>query len=430
MEEGSDMTAPFRSRRLFAVNLVIGALIPLLGGAALAADDKETLHNISIRNFSNPSFNGGVLNIPSIEMVGANATEQEIRTVLSDAKTPQDKRAFWAKFRAEKIDIPELEIKNPRSSSTVRKFHAEKIRDGAVGSLMLAGLQISTQEAGAVATVLKSGAIAIENVDIASAFSQVDGTLLQSTPVRNQRIAVSDLEISVPDKTVPASAAGGNLLALKVASFKLDGSFSGQFPTVGAIDVTGIALVPPKTSALGKGLASYGYDNLSGDIHFKGRFDQASNAYLLDDSTINIRDIGAIHIESRIAGIDADKFLSTPVARLDTLSNATLARFTMRFTDAGFIGKLLAANAQRTAKTVDAVRAEWSQNTSIVWPRMVGNDANAVQTVSVIEKFIAAPKSITISADPKTTPVKLNEIAPLLRDHELASRFTLTATQQ
>jgi hypothetical protein len=424
------MTAPFRDRRLTSLFSTVCALGFLLCGAASAADDKEALHNISIKNFSNPSFNGGVLTVPSIEIVGTNATEQEIKDVLSDAMTPQDRRGFYARLRADKIDIPEIEIRNARANSSLKKLHAEKVRDGAVGSLTLAGLQISTHEAGVTATALRSGPVSIENVDIGSVFSPADGTLLQSAPVRNQRVSMSDLELSAPDKTVSANATGGNLLTLKIASFKLDGSFSGQFPTVGAIDINGVSLAPPKTSALGQGLAGYGYDNLSGDIHFKGRFDQASNAYLLDDSSISVRDVGAIRFESRIAGIDADKFLSTPAARLDALSNATLARFSMRFTNAGLMEKLMAVNAQRSAKSVDAVRAQWSQNTAVVWPRMVGNDSNAVQTVSVIEKFIAAPKSITISVEPKASPVKLNEIAPLLQSHELASRFKLTAMQE
>ena len=429
------MTRSSANRRRFAPTLpAICALTLLLGGAASAADDKTALHDISIRNFTNPSFNGGTLTVPSIEIAGTNVTEQEVRSVLSDAMTPQDRSAFYAKLKADRIDIPEIDIKTDRASSSLKRLHAEKVSDGAVGSLSLAGLQITSQlpgaAPGAVGTTLKSGPIVIENVDIAGLLSPADTALLQTTPVRNQRVSASDLEISVPDKTVSATAVGGNILTLKIGSFKLDGSFSGRFPTVGAIDINGFALVPPKTSALGQGLASYGLDDLSGDLHFKGGFDQASRTYLIDDSTINVRNAGVVRLESRIADIDADKFLSTPAARLEALSNAKLAHFSVRFTNAGLMEKLVDINARRSAKTADAVRAQWSQSTSIVWPRMVGNDANAVQAVSAIEKFIAVPKSITLSADPKAAPVNLNEIAPLLRSHELASRYTLTATQE
>jgi hypothetical protein len=430
------MTAsPANRRRRFAPTFpAMGALTLLLCSAASAADDKAALHNISIKNLTNPSFNGGMLTVPSIEIVGTNVTEQELRNVLSDAMTPQDRSAFYAKLKAEKIDIPEIDIKNDRASSSLKRLHAEKVSDGAVGSLTIAGFQITAQLPGATpgtaGTTLKSGPIVIENVDIGSVLSPVDTTLLQTTPVRNQRVSATDMEISVPDKTVSATAVGGNILTLRIGSFKLDGSFSGQFPTVGAIDINGFALVPPKTSALGQGLASYGLSDLSGDLHFKGGFDQASRTYIIDDSTINVRNAGIVRIESRISDIDADKFLSTPAARVEALASAKLAHFSIRLTNAGLMEKLVDINAQRSAKTADAVKAQWGQSTAIVWPRMVGNDANAVQTVSAIEKFIAAPKSITLSADPRGSPVNLNEIAPLLRSHELASRYTLTATQE
>jgi hypothetical protein len=95
----------------------------------------------------------------------------------------------------------------------------------------------------------------------------------------------------------------------------------------------------------------------------------------------------------------------------------------------GFMEKLAADSARRASTTVELVKSRWTEETAVVWPRMVGDDSNAPETSSVIQKFIASPKSITVTADPKA-PVKLGELAALLRSHELASRFKLTATQQ
>lgn len=104
-----------------------------LASPAWALD--TTLENVVIND-----KDGGSVTFPRVEFTGTNLAQDELAKLFAEATPADEKKALFAKLKADKIAIPKAVVTNKNSTITVSGIAAGAVGDGKVGHAELAGI--------------------------------------------------------------------------------------------------------------------------------------------------------------------------------------------------------------------------------------------------------------------------------------------------
>jgi hypothetical protein len=365
---------------------------------------------VKLDGASYPIKDQGTINLKTIEVTDTNLTEVEVAKMFS-ATTVGEADALFAKLEATAITIGEIAFVATDQIYTFRDLRATGVKNGKVDRLSVGGLDGHAQvPKGGIATV-KVGAMTIEKGDFGPAFAGLAAGHRPTGRMEATRVAVADVELTAPDKDVPAKAPGGNLYRIKLASFEVNNARDGTVEkSVAALK--NLTIEPPKASELARSLTLYGYDGIDIDTTFKGHYDTQSKSYVLEDLTIGMAKVGSIKLEASVGGIDPAALTGDAELAVKSLVDAELSHAAIRITNSGYFEKALAVTAAQQHKTAQQIRMQWTGAVEALAMDPSGGPAMK-RLNGAVTSFISDPRSLTLTLDAKTRPVKFGELGEI-----------------
>ncbi len=375
---------------------------------AIAADGTVSLDNIALQVGSKATYK-----FKRIDLIGANLSKDEATKLFSGAAGADETEALLAKLKAQRISIPETVLTSTEGGSvTLRDFVAEEVDEGKIRRATLGGVDgvIPLEKAGEAN--LKGFALTIDNLELRRLFPAIKGGEIVDGP-KFSRVAWNGFELAFPDKDTPASAPGGNLVKIKLASLSADQTYDGDVPLKSAAALGGLVVELPKASQAGAALAAQGYDKIETSLRFGGAYDPARRAFSLDDFSLDAANVGSIGLRGQLSGVDKASFVGSKEERLSALLKANFAALDIRVVNAGAFEKTVAFFAQSENKTPEAIKSEWAAFVVGAGPVLLPGEPAGAKIGAALAKFIAYPKSLTIALKSKAGPVKIADLAAI-----------------
>lgn len=373
-----------------------GLCLALMAGAlaspAWALD--TTLENVVIND-----KDGGSVTFPRVEFTGTNLAQDELVKLFAEATPDDEKKALFAKLKADRIAIPKAVVTNRNSTITVSGIAAGAVGDGKVGHAELSGIDGAgkTDEGGPV--TIKSGPVVLDGADLSSLFTANPGGL------RFSHFSWTNVAITAPDKDTPATAAGGNLYTINLGALTADATFDGSIPLKGAMSIKGLSVQPPTAAVAGQQLKAAGYDKLELALNFGSTYDPATKTLTLDNLTINGANAGSLQLKSAFGGVDKAAFAGGGNERTLALLQGTVSGVELGYVDAGLAAKLIGLFAQQQGKQPAALQAETVAMARQVVPLLLAGAPNAQAIGDAVARFVAQPTSISVALKPKAGPI-------------------------
>ncbi len=387
-----------RRPRLGAAFLLgLSAFAPLaLTTPARALD--TTLENVVVDNADKGSFR-----IARIEIVGANLTQDELAKLFAPATSVDERRALAARLKADRIAIPEAVLTNKDSRITISNVAATGIADGKVARAGFASIDGTAKTDAGDTVTLKSGALTVEGADV-SAFLGTGGAAAFS------RFSWDNVAVMAPDTTTPASAPGGNLVSVNIASLSADATFDGPVALKSAATVKGLVIQLPPASPAAQQLTAFGYDKLDLGVVYAGVYDPAAKTYALDELSVTGAGAGTLRLKSMFGGVDKAAFSGAAMERMMALMQGKVSAVDIGFADAGLTAKAIAFFAKMQQKPPAALQAEAAAMAGQIIPAVLGGAPKAPAIAAAVQSFITSPGAITILMRPKAGPLAFGEI--------------------
>jgi hypothetical protein len=233
---------------------------------------------------------------------------------------------------------------------------------------------------------------------------------------------------SFPDKDTPASTPGGNIINISLASLTGENAYDGEIPIKGAGRAEHVVIELPKGSKGATEMAAFGVDKIDLGFTVGVSYDKTKKSFSLDDYTLTGANAGSFGLKGLFGGIDQSFFTSDGKAKMAALMGSDVSSIAISYKDAGLFPKVLAYFAADQKKSVDDLKAEWTAMATQFLPMMLGGDPSSLNLAAAVGKFIADPKSLTISAKAKAAPVKITDLMSLSDPKEILSKIDLGAT--
>ena len=341
----------------------------------------------------------GTLSLPRVEITGTNLTQDELGKLFAAATPEAERQALAARFQASKVTIPTALIKNKDGTFTLTGFSATGIDGGKVADASLAAITGDGKSDDGDPVTLKSGPITLKGARLLSLLKgETDGLTFS-------QFTLANLALTATDKETPATAPGGNLITLTIASIVGSGSFEGDVPTKAAVSIKGLTIVqPPASKALAE-LKKAGINSIDLSFDLATTYDIASQGYSIDELRITTGGLGALNLRAKLTGIPKEAVAGKIDERLGAAVQGKAASVEIIFDDAGLVEKLLAYYAAQQRKTPAALRMESAMMSRQMVPMMLGGAGNANAIAEQIGRFIENPKQLTIVLRPKNGPI-------------------------
>ncbi len=420
MRADSKMTLPL-------VFLFIGAAAPVALAQGIAGIAKPAIADVALDNLSIKGKDGGTVAIKSVVATATNLSKDELAK-LFNPDTPKDvATAIVAKMKADKVSIPAIDVTDKESTLGFHDLKITGVNEGKVDGFAMSGFdgKVSSKDSGEVA--LKSGPLELKNLNLSRLMAGVSSGNFGDAAPRIGSISWKGFEASFPDKDTPASAPGGNLIKVSLASLTGENTYDGDIPVKGAGKGEHLVVVLPKGSTGAQQLAQFGVDKIDIGISASGSYDKAKKSFALDDYTITGVDAGAIGLKGSVGGVDPAVFSGDSQSRVAKLMGADISNIALSYKDNGLFSKVVAYFADQQKKTVADVKTEWSAMATQFLPLILGGDPSSLKIAAAVSDFITAPKSLTITAKAKAAPVKVTDLMMLSDPKALLSKIDLDA---
>ncbi|TBW32343.1 hypothetical protein EYW49_22190, partial [Siculibacillus lacustris] len=409
---------------LVALPVVPGALHDgtiLVVAAARAAD--VTLEGLAF------GPDASAVKIARVEVAGTNLTPEEWKKLFTPSTGKDEALALLARLEATRIAIPEVVLLPPDSKDgpiTLRGFVATDVARGKAGRIVIDGFDGAASDANGK-TTFKAARLAVDDIDLTQVLAAVRAGDAGKATARFSRAAWDGFSATVPDKDTPATAPGGNLITLGLRSLTVEQVWLGDLPQKTAVAINNFTVVMPKASQAGAALAGAGYDRIDASLRLAASYDAARRTLMVDDLSITAADVGSLGLRGEFGGIDKDALAAGSDQAAAALPKATLASLDLRLVDLGGFDKALGFAAVAAGKTPDAQRAEWGALATLMLPAMLGGDPAGQKLGGAVSKFIAAPKSLTVTVKGKAGPVAFADLAGITDPAALLAKVTLDA---
>jgi hypothetical protein len=382
-------------------------LITMVLWAGMMLPTKVAAGTVKLDGASYPIKEHGTIKLKTIEVIDTNLTDGEVARMFS-ATTAGEADALFARLEAAAVTIGEIAFVSADQTYTLHDFRATGVRNGKVDRLSVGGLDGHAQVPNSGTATVKVGAMTIEKGDFGPAFSGLATGQRPTGRMEATRVAVADVEVAAPDKDVRPNAPGGNLYRIRLASFEVNNAQEGSVEKSVAT-MKGLTIEPPKASEVARSLTLYGYDAVNIDTTFKGSYDKQSKNYALEDLTVSIAKVGSIKLEATFGGIDPAALTGDAESAMKALADGELSHSAVRITNSGYFEKALAVTAAQERKTPQQVRMQWTGAVEALAMDPAGGPAMK-RLNAAVTAFISDPKSLTITLDAKTRPVKFIEL--------------------
>jgi hypothetical protein len=226
--------------------------------------------------------------------------------------------------------------------------------------------------------------------------------------------------------SMPAEAAGGNLVRIKIASANANSDYQGDLFSKGIFELKGMTIEVPKASKVGKALAQFGYDKIEYNMASSSAYNPG-NKTLASTLTINGADIGALALKANLGSIDTSAFLGDSTQRLVSLMNGDIGDVEMRLTDGGLFNKTVAYFAAQQHQKPEDVKRAWTMAANQMIAALFAGSPEAEQLSAALSQFIATPKNLTVSAHGKTGAVAIKDLQELKSLPAILGRIDFSA---
>lgn len=389
------------------------ALAPLLLVAAVGAR-AETV-SIDQQVFKTDL---GTVTLKGMEVVDSSLSKGALVKMLAPGTPDAERAALIKTFKASRLAIPSVEVKDGKGGLVVRDVAADKIDGGRVAKLTVAG----AESAGSDDVKLKANALIIEDGD----FSSLATALLAGDPTQiGGRVGYAKFDgfAATIREDGPKDKAGLVDISMGVAESRT--VMDGDVPKSATFSVANMVVAPQKGSKLGRDLTAFGYDKIDMGMNGAVNYDAATKAFTLNDFTVNGVGAGALTLSAAFGNVDKSFTAADPNQRLAAFIGADVSEVKLKFVNAGLFDRVLTYVAGGRSK--ETVRAEWVKTAGQFVPILLGGDASSLALAGEIQKFINAPTSLVITAKAKGAPVRVIELPGLKDPGALLKRVELTA---
>jgi hypothetical protein len=398
------MTPVTRPTRLAASFLLGLGLAVLPAGLALAQSNNVRIDSLKLGKGDD------VVELKGVDFAGSNLSREEIDALLA-LDTPADRRtSLGARLKASSASIAEIVIGVPaRGPITFTGFRAENVDQGKIRRLTLAGGQGGPTIQGEQGS-FRAGALTIDEIDVSSVLNGlIKGSLLAAKPTV-ARLSWNGFEASFPDKDVPASAPGGNMVKIRLGALDAQTTFEGGMPTKSTTAIRNLVVELPKASETGKTLADAGYERIDVSMTTGIAFNPAKKSLMIDDFTISGVGMGSVGLRAEFGKIDPALLNGDPMAALATLMTVEFASTELTIVNDGLIDKALAVAAKEQGKKPDQLKKEAGAMVTQFAPMMLGGDPSSLQVAAALGAFIRDPKSLSVKVSGKDGPLKFTDM--------------------
>jgi hypothetical protein len=353
-----------------------------------------------------------------VAVAGSSASQADVVKMLSPQTPAVERAALLKTFKASKFAIPTVEVKDEKVTVTIRDMVAEGIDAGKVSRLGVAGAEGS----GDKGLKFKVRPLTAENGDLTPLLTALTTGDFGSAAPRFAGFKSDGFEASFMEDG-PKERAGR--IDLSLASMEGKNVMAGDVFTSGTFVMKNLVVIPEKTGKMGRDLAAFGYDKLDIGMTSSAAYDQATKALKIDDFSITGVGAGALTLKGALGGVEKSFASSDRNAMLAAFIGADVSMLELKYVDSGLFDKALAYAAGKSdPKTV---REQWKGAAGLYVPAILGGDPSAVALAAEVQKFIADPKNLTLTATGKAGPVKLIELPGLKDPTALLKKVNLTA---
>ena len=388
----------------FAASFLLGVGLAVLpAGLALAQSNDVRIDSLTFGKGDD------VVELKGIDFAGSNLSREEIDALLA-LDTPADRRtSLGARLKASSASIAEIVIGAPaRGPLTFTGFRAENVDQGKIRRLTLAGGQGGPTIQGEQGS-FRAGALTIDEIDVSSVLNGlIKGSLLAAKPTV-ARLSWNGFEATFPDKDVPATAPGGNMVKVRLGALDGQTLFEGGTPTKSTTAIRNLVVELPKASETGKTLADAGYDRIDVSLTSAIAFNPAKKSLMIDDLTISGVGMGSFGLRAEFGNIDPALLTGDPMAALATLMTVEFVSTELNVVNDGLIDKALAMAAKEQGKKPEQLKKEAGAMVTQFAPMMLGGDPSSLQVAAALGAFIRDPKSLSVKVSGKDGPLKFTD---------------------
>jgi hypothetical protein len=214
------------------------------------------------------------------------------------------------------------------------------------------------------------------------------------------KMTLGNLSFAETPKGAPVTAAN---LTIDV------GPVSDAAPTTVKINATGVKMpVAFINNPIGTAMISrMGYTEFNATVAVDSVYDTAKNAITINSLTVDAPTVGKLAFAAKFSDTSLGG-LADPEQATDARAAARLDSVSLRFDDGGFVGKMLAMQADLYGGSKDDVRDALVYGALPLVLNYVKNVAFRQQFMDAASAFLANPKNFTVTANPPM-PVPLGE---------------------
>ena len=214
------------------------------------------------------------------------------------------------------------------------------------------------------------------------------------------QIAVSGVDLDVPDKKGQGNSADGKRITMALGKFEMNGAdYLGGMPTSlnAALDNFTFDIGNSKDPQL-KDFIAMGIKKFDLSAKVDIAWSEAAETLSLRQASGKMAGIGAVTLKATLGNVSKDLFTGGKDEIEAALLGTLIKDADLRFENAGIVEKGLELEAKKQKKTADALKTEAIGVASAAIPAMLKNAPAAKDIAAAVVKFITTPKSFHIGA--------------------------------
>jgi hypothetical protein len=213
-----------------------------------------------------------------------------------------------------------------------------------------------------------------------------------------------DLDFDVPDTSAKAKDAGAPNIKFMLKAFELQATEPlNGIPTVlrTSIDRFNMPLPQNARDDNMKNLLALGIKELDLSLGVDMRWQESTSDLTLSQIAFQGVNIGAFSLRGTIGNVSRDIFTGDAMTAQFAAMAATVKDATLTLDNKGIVEKLLETEAKKAKKSPDQLRKELSQGAGMLVPAFLGPSPGSKAVLAALQKFIAKPGRLTVSATSK-----------------------------
>jgi hypothetical protein len=407
-----------RAGRFAALSACAALLAALCAFAAPAAADDVTIDNLAFKSLDGDSFA-----IAHVEFTNTNLSKDEVVELLTPDTPTDDERALAHKLKADKIAIPAIDILGKDGSKIhLTGLTVGHIDAGRIEALDLASLEATGTDNGGAVSV-RSGALHLDGLDVAQLLTDDDPASAALSPSRLAGMTLNGLDIVAPapeDKP-------GQTIHIAIGSIEVRNEYSGGSIKQSGAKVAGVVIEPSPGSDAGKSLASLGYSKIELAMTIGAKYQADAKTFALENFTVDGVQMGSVGLKADFTDVSPQLFGTDGAGRMQALFDAGVASIEIKLANGGIFEKALAYYAKQQGLAPDKLRAQWSAAVGQAAPVMLGGSPAGIALAVEAQKFIAEPKTLTISAKAKSGALKASDFMAVSDPNEIVGKLDISA---